>query len=218
MWFKRNDTIDDNSGSVPRFSMVLWAVICLAMAVIYGVFSSTKEFAMIAMTVFMFVLSVMFGVLAMSPKNNPNLLGRKSGIKKSTFAIICVVLAFVLFGVVNSITGGPMALNPPSYAQITQAEAKAIIDSDEECIILDVRTEEEFATGYIEGAVLIPDFEISERAEAELPDKNMQILVYCRSGSRSKAAAETLASLGYTNVKEFGGLETWEYGITTPTE
>ncbi len=98
------------------------------------------------------------------------------------------------------------------YIQITQAEAKSIIDSDEEYIILDVRTEE-FNSGHIEGAVLIPDYEIAERAEAELPDKDMLILVYCRSGNRSKRASEVLVSLGYTNVKEFGGINTWKYGI-----
>lgn len=99
------------------------------------------------------------------------------------------------------------------YIQITQAEAKSIIDSGEEHIILDVRTEEEFSSGHIEGAVLIPDYEIADRAEAELPDKDMLILVYCRSGNRSKRASEVLVSLGYTNVKEFGGINTWEYGI-----
>ena len=98
------------------------------------------------------------------------------------------------------------------YVQITQAEAKATIDSDEEYVILDVRTEEEYAAGHIEGAVLIPDFEIADRAEAELPDKDMLILVYCRSGNRSKTASEKLASLGYTNVKEFGGIKDWIYG------
>ena len=99
------------------------------------------------------------------------------------------------------------------YIQITQAEAKSIIDSDEELIILDVRTEEEFSSGHIKGAVLIPDYEIADRAEAELPDKDMLTLVYCRSGNRSKRASEVLVSLGYTNVKEFGGINTWEYGI-----
>ena len=99
------------------------------------------------------------------------------------------------------------------YIQITQAEAKSIIDSDEEYIILDVRTEEEFSSGHIEGAVLIPDYEIADRAETEFPDKDMLILVYCRSGNRSKRASEVLVSLGYTNVKEFGGINTWEYGI-----
>ncbi len=99
------------------------------------------------------------------------------------------------------------------YIQISQAEAKSIIDSGEEHIILDVRTEEEFSSGHIEGAVLIPDHEIADRAEAELPDKDMLILVYCRSGTRSKRASEVLVSLGYTNVKEFGGINTWEYGV-----
>ena len=111
-------------------------------------------------------------------------------------------------------TNGNSSSSPEKteYIQITQAEAKSIIDSEEECIILDVRTEEEFASGHIEGAMLIPDYEIAERAEAELPDKDMLILVYCRSGNRSKRASETLVSLGYTNVKEFGGINTWEYG------
>ena len=125
-------------------------------------------------------------------------------------------LLLILFMLGFAACGGKE--EPVSYEQISAKQAKELMQSEKEYIIIDARTEEEYATGYIEGAVLIPDFEISERAETELPDKNMQILVYCRSGSRSKTAAETLASLGYTNVKEFGGLETWEYGITTPTE
>lgn len=105
------------------------------------------------------------------------------------------------------------AYEKAEYIQITQAEAKAIIDSDEPYIILDVRTEEEFNSGHIEGAILIPHYDIAERAQAELPDKDMTILVYCRSGNRSKQASEVLASLGYTNVKEFGGINSWAYGI-----
>lgn len=105
------------------------------------------------------------------------------------------------------------AYEKAEYIQITQAEAKSIIDSDEPYIILDVRTEEEFDSGHIEGAILIPHYDINERAQAELPDKDMTILVYCRSGNRSKQASEVLASLGYTNVKEFGGINSWAYGI-----
>ena len=99
-----------------------------------------------------------------------------------------------------------------SYEQITQSEAKRIMDSEEGYIILDVRTEEEFAEGHIEGAILIPNDEISETAEKILTDKDQLILVYCRSGRRSKLAAEDLVALGYTNVKEFGGINTWTYG------
>jgi rhodanese-related sulfurtransferase len=100
-----------------------------------------------------------------------------------------------------------------SYHQITQAEAKAIMDSGVECIIIDARTEEEFAQGHIPGAILIPEYEIASRAEAELPDKNALILVYCRSGRRSKIASQELVKLGYTNVKEFGGILDWQYDV-----
>ena len=79
-------------------------------------------------------------------------------------------------------------------------------------VILDVRTEEEFNAGHIENAVLIPDYEITEKAEAMLKDKNQLILVYCRSGNRSKKAASALAAMGYKNVKEFGGIIEWPYG------
>lgn len=101
-----------------------------------------------------------------------------------------------------------------SYRHISAEEAKAIIDSEEDYVILDVRTESEYAEGHIEGAILIPDYEIALRAENELPDKNALILVYCRSGRRSKSASEELAKLGYTNVLEFGGIIDWKYGTT----
>lgn len=100
-----------------------------------------------------------------------------------------------------------------TYEQISQAEAKNIIDTKSNFIILDVRTEEEFAEGHIENAILIPDYEITSKADEILKDKNQLILVYCRSGNRSKVASQALVELGYTNVKEFGGIIDWEYGI-----
>ena len=100
-----------------------------------------------------------------------------------------------------------------SYEQISQEEAKALMESETDYVILDVRTEEEFAEGYIAGAILIPDYAIKEKAESMLPDKDQLILVYCRSGRRSKLAASELVTLGYTNVKEFGGIIDWSYGI-----
>ena len=102
-----------------------------------------------------------------------------------------------------------------TYQQITPQEAKRLMDTEENYIILDARTEEEFAEGHIENAILMPEYEVADRAEAELPDKDILILVYCRSGRRSKIAAEALAELGYTNVKEFGGIIDWPYDITT---
>ena len=101
------------------------------------------------------------------------------------------------------------------YMNITAEEAKKIMDTESEYVILDVRTEEEFAQGHIPGAILIPDYEIREEAESSLPDKDALILVYCRSGRRSKNAAQILADLGYTNIREFGGILDWPYETVT---
>lgn len=119
---------------------------------------------------------------------------------------LCTIFPFVSCGKGND--GG-------SYEQITPAEAKVLMDSEKDYIILDVRTEEEFAAGHIEGAVLIPDYDIDKKAESVLKDKGQLILVYCRSGRRSKNAASKLVTLGYTNVKEFGGIIDWTYGVVS---
>ena len=112
------------------------------------------------------------------------------------------------FGCVGCSDGGAA-----SYEQISGAEAKALMDSESGYIILDAREQDEYDEGHIPGAILIPYGEIADRAEKELPDKDQLILVYCRSGRRSKIAAEELVKLGYTNVKEFGGIIDWEYEI-----
>ena len=97
------------------------------------------------------------------------------------------------------------------YMNITAEEAKQIMDSEEGYIILDVRTQEEYNQGHIPGAIVISHEEITEKAAEVLTDKDQLILVYCRSGRRSKIAAEALAELGYTNIKEFGGIIDWPY-------
>ena len=99
------------------------------------------------------------------------------------------------------------------YVNITAQEAKAIMDSEEGYIILDVREQDEYDAGHIPGAILIPYTQIAEKAEEILTDKNQQLLVYCRSGRRSKIAAEELLKLGYTNIKEFGGIIDWPYEV-----
>ncbi len=99
------------------------------------------------------------------------------------------------------------------YMNITAKEARQIMDSEEDYIILDVRTQEEYDEGHIPGAILIPNTEIEDRAEEILTDKEQLILVYCRSGRRSKMAAEILVELGYTNIKEFGGIIDWPYEV-----
>ena len=99
------------------------------------------------------------------------------------------------------------------YVNITAEEAKQIMDNEEGYIILDVRTKEEYDEGHIPGAIVISHEEIEEKAQNVLTDKDQLILVYCRSGRRSKIAAEALVELGYTNIKEFGGIIDWPYEV-----
>jgi rhodanese-related sulfurtransferase len=97
------------------------------------------------------------------------------------------------------------------YQQITQEEAKAMMDS-QEVIILDVREQDEYDSGHIPGAVLLPVGTIDDTTAAQvIPEKDSTVLVYCRSGNRSKTASAALADLGYTNIYEFGGINTWPY-------
>ena len=96
-----------------------------------------------------------------------------------------------------------------SYRQITMEEAVAMMGEESGYIVLDVRTAEEFAEKHIPGAINVPNEEIGTAEIPELPDKAQLILVYCRSGNRSKQASEKLAALGYTNIVEFGGIIDW---------
>ena len=132
--------------------------------------------------------------------------------KRNRFLVMLLALSFP-FACVGCTPKGEEPITQISYKQISQAEAKALMDSESGYIIIDARTQEEYDQGHIPGAILIPEYEIADRAEKELPDKNQLILVYCRSGRRSKIAAEELVKLGYTNVKEFGGIIDWEYEI-----
>ena len=125
--------------------------------------------------------------------------------KKTLAIFLTLSLPFSLFGC--------NLFKKKTYKQISGAEAKSLMDSESDYIIIDARTQSEYDEGHIPGAILIPEYEIAERAERELPDKKQLILVYCRSGRRSKIAAEELVKLGYTNVKEFGGIIDWEYDI-----
>ena len=99
------------------------------------------------------------------------------------------------------------------YQQITQEEAKEMMDAGD-AVVLDVREQSEYDEGHIPGAVLLPVGSINEdTAAAVIPEKSTTVLVYCRSGNRSKTAAAALAELGYTDVCEFGGINTWPYEI-----
>ena len=101
------------------------------------------------------------------------------------------------------------ASSKPSYRQITADEAAQMMQEETDFVLLDVRTQEEYASGHIPGAICIPNETIGSEEIPELPDKDQLILVYCRSGNRSKQASQKLAEQDYTNVVEFGGINGW---------
>ncbi len=96
-----------------------------------------------------------------------------------------------------------------TYHQITMEEAVKLMAEEEDYLILDVRRAEEFASGHIPGAIHIANESIGTEEIPQLPDQDQLILVYCRSGNRSKQASQKLADLGYTNIVEFGGINSW---------
>lgn len=138
---------------------------------------------------------------------------------KTLWIILAALCVMLLAGCAEKNT--PQTEHPPkeeetppaSFVSISQEEAKTLMDTQTGYIILDVRRQDEFDQGHIPGAVLLPNEVIAEQAERALTDKNQLILVYCRSGNRSKQASQVLADLGYTNVKEFGGILDWPYAI-----
>jgi rhodanese-related sulfurtransferase len=140
---------------------------------------------------------------------------------KKIFILILLCIFLTSCGEDNSIAiiggaDGPTAITVGErtmYVNISPDEAKKIMDSGEDYVLLDTRDKDEYDAGHIPGAILIPYTEIENKAKDMLPDKNATILVYCRSGRRSKIASESLVKLGYTNVKEFGGINDWPYEI-----
>lgn len=125
---------------------------------------------------------------------------------------ILLILLILLFSVNLTACKKPTDNTKPTYQLITPESAKIMME-DSSVIILDVRTPEEYKEGHIEGSILIPDYEILETAEKILTDKNQTILVYCRSGNRSRKAANNLLYLGYQNVYDFGGIIDWPFEI-----
>ena len=108
-----------------------------------------------------------------------------------------------------------VTMEKAAYQQISMEEAMELMKTEENYIILDVRSQEEYEEKHIPGAVLVPNETIGTKDIPELPDKDQMILVYCRSGNRSKQAAEKLAALGYTNIIEFGGINDWPGEVET---
>ena len=130
----------------------------------------------------------------------------------SIFAIITMASLITGCAAKNQKTQETTAMTG-TYQQITQDEAKKIMDTRDDYIIVDARDQYEYDQGHIKDAIVIPYTDIEDLAEQKLPNKEQLILVYCRSGRRSKIAAQSLADMGYTNVKEFGGIIDWQYGV-----
>ncbi len=132
-----------------------------------------------------------------------------------------VILAAAMFCLMASGCGAEKQEEPDggspagAYRQISQEEAMRMMREEKGYIILDVRREDEYAAGHIPGAVLIPNESIEDVPPALLPDMDQLILIYCRSGNRSKQAAQKLAEMGYTSICEFGGINTWPGEIVT---
>lgn len=129
---------------------------------------------------------------------------------KKILLVIAIVISLCVVVVVIIKVLGKGADENMGYQQITMDEAKEIFEQPGDYIILDVRTFEEYNGGHIPGAICIPNEDIGSEPPAELPDKEQLIYVYCRSGNRSKKAAQKLVDMGYTNIVEFGGIINWK--------
>ena len=131
----------------------------------------------------------------------------KKLIKKIALSFLIVTSLTAVFAGCSDKEGG--------YQSVSAQEAKKLMDESEGYIIIDVRTKEQFDSGHIKGATLISDDQIGKLAEIMLRDKDQLIFVYCRSGRRSKNASAELASMGYSNIIEFGGIIDWPYEVVT---
>lgn len=125
--------------------------------------------------------------------------------------ILIAALSALFFAAFISSCGTASPSAAEKYHKINAQEAKARMEKNQSAVILDVRTKEEYNQKHIPRAVLLPLQQLSEKAPKAIPDKNAEILVYCRSGSRSRQAAEKLAQMGYTTVYDFGGIQSWPY-------
>ena len=139
---------------------------------------------------------------------------------KSTLLIPAVLALLVLFAlffrqkaIVGQVLDGDDMVR--SYRQIDQETARQMMEAGDGHVVVDVRRQDEFDAGHIPGAILIPNESITTERPEELPDLNQVILIYCRSGNRSKQAAQKLFDMGYTNIYEFGGINTWTGDIVT---
>ncbi|MDD4692665.1 MAG: rhodanese-like domain-containing protein [Eubacterium aggregans] len=128
--------------------------------------------------------------------------------------IIVIVLA-ALIGIGGWLFYSRQNNHKAGYETISSSQAKGMMDTEQSLTIVDVREPDEYAGGHIQGAINIPLGTIGNGGEGQLADKQATLLVYCRSGNRSRQAAEKLVSLGYDHVYDFGGVNTWTDGLTT---
>ncbi len=131
--------------------------------------------------------------------------------------ILIVSVLLALCGAIAACAAEPPESAVP-YTQIDQETAKAMMALDDGHVVVDVRRQEEYDAGHIPGAILIPNESIGCDAPEALPDYDQIILIYCRSGNRSRQAAQKLGSMGYTRVYEFGGILAWTGEIVTTAE
>lgn len=125
-----------------------------------------------------------------------------------------ILLLFLIVSLAGCGSREEDAMNTVSYQQITAEEAKSMMDEQPDAVILDVREQDEYDAGHIPGAVLLSVGTIDEETAASvIPEKDTVVLVYCRSGNRSKTASQALADLGYTQIYEFGGIKDWPYEV-----
>ena len=127
--------------------------------------------------------------------------------------ILSVLVLLVLVSLGCKTQANTAEVLPAGYHKITAAEAKQKMAANPQAVVLDVRTADEYREKHIPQAVLLPLAEVKEKASAVLPDKNAEILVYCRSGNRSRQAGVLLAEMGYASVYDFGGIQDWPYEV-----
>lgn len=131
--------------------------------------------------------------------------------------LILVFLLILVFTAGCSVSGPAVDTekSSPAFHQISQEEAKVMMAKDDGHVVVDVRRQDEYDAGHIPGAILVPNESIGCDSPEALLDYDQIILIYCRSGNRSKQAAQKLASMGYTNIYEFGGITTWTGDVVT---
>ena len=127
--------------------------------------------------------------------------------------ILSVLVLLVLVSLGCKTQANTAEVLPAGYHKITAAEAKQKMAANPQAVVVDVRNADEYREKHIPQAVLLPLAEVKEKASAVLPDKNAEILVYCRSGNRSRQAGVLLAEMGYASVYDFGGIQDWPYEV-----